>query len=242
MAAGKGGGTRALEVLQKPAWRRAEPPGDPAFQHPGYVPRLFAPAEGPLEPPPRAWGNPPNPAPVGSRTPASSAAGPRTLYRGLRLPAPKAGLQGPGPGEGSGAAPSQGRASWARSAGREPPLQRRLWLGAGSAGLRAAGRGGEREGRAGRGAPSLSPLHVAQPETGRAGETLIPLRLPLHASIHLHSCVHPFIHTFAFTQHLCLRPLSVQSAPTVCWRALGSSGGAPAQTGIPAPLLAAAPS
>lgn len=186
---------------------------------------------------------PSSPAPVGSGTPASSAAGPRTLHRGLRLPAPKAGLQGPGPGEGSGAAPSQGCAAWARSAGREPRLQRGLWLGAGSAGLRAAGRGGaEREGPAGRQAPSRSPLRVTQPETGRAGETLIPPRLPVQASIPP-PFMRPSVHSYVRVHSAFMPPLARRSERTYCVLAgPGQLRRAAAQRGIPAPpLLAASP-
>lgn len=235
LAAGKGGGTRALEVLQKPAWRRAELPGDPAFQHPGYAP-------------PRVLWNP-HPGPGGiPQTPHLLAPGPRRPR--LLVPGPctgdsaslprRPGFRGPGRGRGPGHPPPKAALPGLARLG----ASRRSNVGSGWARAQpgCAPRGGGTSGRGGRGGEPPAGLRFMSPSPRPGGRGRRSFLLACHFMLpsHLHSCVHPFIHTFAFTQHLCLRPLSVQSAPTVCWRALGSSGGAPAQTGIPAPLLEAA--
>lgn len=149
-------------------------------------------AEGPLEPPPRAWGSP-NPAPVGSRTLASLAAGPWTLHLGLRLPALKARLRGPGLREGAGAAPSQGCAASARSS--EPSPDSDAGCGSARAPLGCAPRGG-REGRGGEGSPqpaSASGLAARAREGG--GRCWFLLAAYFKLPSHLRSCVHPSIHT-----------------------------------------------
>ena len=151
-----------------------KPPGDSASQHPGYPPRLLALAEGPLNPPPWAWGpSRPHLLAPGRRRPRLLISW--TVNRGLRLPAPKAGLL---------------RVLW---------LQSGLWLArdplgcappGGVAGAGGAGRRGE--------PPSRSPLHVSQlrdPRPGGRREMLVPPRCPLHASIPL-PFMRPSVHSY----------------------------------------------
>lgn len=169
---------------------------EPASRHPGYPPRLLALPRVLWNPHPGPGGSP-NPAPVGSRTLASLAAGPWTLHLGLRLPALKARLRGPGLREGAGAAPSQGCAASARSSEPSPGSD----AGCGSAGLRAAGRAGGAE-RGGEPPAGLG-FRSRSPSPGRRREMLVPPCRLLQASIpppFMRPSVHSY-HLHSFNIH-----------------------------------------
>lgn len=124
------------------------PTGDPASQHPGFAPRLLAPAEGPLEPLPRAWGYPKprtcwlrDPGVLGCLTPDFAPGTPPPCREG-RAPGARAG----GGVRGSPLPRLRGLGSlcWARASAPTRALAGR--------GLRRAarrGEGGEGGGRAG---------------------------------------------------------------------------------------------
>lgn len=106
------------------------------------IPRVLAPAEGPLEPPLQAWGSP-TPRTCWLRDPGVFGCWSPDLEPVTSPPCPE------GRAPGGAMAPT------------------RAVAGAGSVGLRAAGRGGR--GRAGRGAPSRSRLLVLQPRDPEGG-------------------------------------------------------------------------